>query len=66
MGLGTVNSCAGEVQQQLYKTDTSSRQRGCLKGHHLKCSVRKKITGRDSQGACRQEELICGKPPVVK
>jgi hypothetical protein len=25
-----------------------------------------KITGRDSQGACRQDELIGGKPPVVK
>jgi hypothetical protein len=25
-----------------------------------------KITGRDSQGAGRQDELIGGKPPVVK
>jgi hypothetical protein len=25
-----------------------------------------KITGRGSQGACRQDELIGGKPPVVK
>jgi hypothetical protein len=25
-----------------------------------------KITGRESQGACRQDELIGGKPPVVK
>jgi hypothetical protein len=25
-----------------------------------------KITGRDSQGACRQDELIGGKPSVVK
>jgi hypothetical protein len=24
------------------------------------------ITGRESQGACRQDELIGGKPPVVK
>jgi hypothetical protein len=24
-----------------------------------------KITGRESQGACRQDELIGGKPPVV-
>jgi hypothetical protein len=24
------------------------------------------ITGRESQGACRQDELISGKPPVVK
>jgi hypothetical protein len=25
-----------------------------------------KITGREFQGACRQDELIGGKPPVVK
>jgi hypothetical protein len=25
-----------------------------------------KITNRDFQGACRQDELIGGKPPVVK
>jgi hypothetical protein len=25
-----------------------------------------KNTGRDSQKACRQDELIGGKPPVVK
>jgi hypothetical protein len=25
-----------------------------------------KITGRKSQGACRQDELIGGKPQVVK
>jgi hypothetical protein len=24
-----------------------------------------KIIGRESQGACRQDELIDGKPPVV-
>jgi hypothetical protein len=26
----------------------------------------KKNTDRESQGACRQDELIGGKPPVVK
>jgi hypothetical protein len=26
----------------------------------------KKNNGRESQGACRQEELIGGKPPVLK
>jgi hypothetical protein len=26
----------------------------------------KKIAGRESQGACRQDELIGGKLPVVK
>jgi hypothetical protein len=25
-----------------------------------------KITGRESQGACRQNVMIGGKPPVVK
>jgi hypothetical protein len=28
--------------------------------------LKKEITGRESQGACRQDELIGGKPPVVK
>jgi hypothetical protein len=28
--------------------------------------MKNKITGRESQGACRQDELIGGKPPVVK
>jgi hypothetical protein len=31
-----------------------------------KGSVEEKIAGRESQGACRQDELIGGKPPVVK
>jgi hypothetical protein len=25
-----------------------------------------KITGRESQGACRQDELIGDKPPIIK
>jgi hypothetical protein len=28
--------------------------------------LKKKITGRDSQGACRKDELIGGKPQIVK
>jgi hypothetical protein len=28
--------------------------------------LEKKNTGGESQGACRQDELIGGKPPVVK
>jgi hypothetical protein len=28
--------------------------------------LKKKNTGREFQGACRQDELIGGKPPVVK
>jgi hypothetical protein len=31
-----------------------------------KGSVEKKISGRDTQGAWCQDELIGGKPPVVK
>jgi hypothetical protein len=27
--------------------------------------LKNKITGREFQGACCQDELICGKPPVV-
>jgi hypothetical protein len=29
-------------------------------------SLKKKISGRESQGACLQDELIGVKPPVVK
>jgi hypothetical protein len=36
------------------------------KDYNRKYSVEKKIAGRESQGACRQDELIDGKPPVVK
>jgi hypothetical protein len=25
-----------------------------------------KITSRESEGACRQDELIGGKPPIIK
>jgi hypothetical protein len=33
----------------------------------MKASVQlKKFAGRGSQGACRQDELIGGKPPVVR
>jgi hypothetical protein len=28
--------------------------------------LEKRITGRESQEACRQDEMIGGKPPVVK
>jgi hypothetical protein len=36
------------------------------KDYDRKGSVEKKISGRESQGAWRQDELIGGKPPVVK
>jgi hypothetical protein len=33
----------------------------------MKASIQlKRITGRQSQGACHQDELIGGKPPVAK
>jgi hypothetical protein len=35
------------------------------KDYESKYSV-EKIAGRESQGACRQDELIASKPPVVK
>jgi hypothetical protein len=36
------------------------------KNYDSRCSVEKKIAGRESQGVCRQDELIGGKPPAVK
>jgi hypothetical protein len=33
--------------------------------YNRKCSV-EKYAGRESQGVCRQDELIGGRPPVVK
>jgi hypothetical protein len=35
------------------------------KDYDRKGSLEKKITGRESKRACRQDELIGGKPPVV-
>jgi hypothetical protein len=35
------------------------------KGYDRNCSFEQN-SGRESQGACRQDELIGGKPPVVK
>jgi hypothetical protein len=36
------------------------------KEYDRRCSIEKKNSGRESQGARRQNELIGGKPPVVK
>jgi hypothetical protein len=37
------------------------------KDYNRKCTVKKKrIAGRESQGVFRQDEVIGGKPPVVK
>jgi hypothetical protein len=32
----------------------------------MKASIKLKNSGRESQGACSQDELIGGKPPFVK
>jgi hypothetical protein len=36
------------------------------KEYYRKSSVGKKFSGRESEAAYRQDELIGGKPPVVK
>jgi hypothetical protein len=36
------------------------------KDYDHKYSIEKNITGRGSQEACRQDESIGGKPPIVK
>jgi hypothetical protein len=65
-GLGPQNDCAGQSQHQLKMTDPSSRQRGCYIRTITARVHLKKNKGRESQGAWRQDELIDGKPPVLK
>jgi hypothetical protein len=66
-GPGPENDCAGEDQQQLQTIDPSSRQRECyVKTMRASVQLENKITGRESRGAFRQDELIGGKPPVAK
>jgi hypothetical protein len=43
-----------------------SSERLLHKDYDRKCSVEKIITCRESQGACRLDELIGGEPPVTK
>jgi hypothetical protein len=43
-----------------------SSERMLHKDYDRKASVAKKISGRDPEGAWRQDELIGGKSPVVK
>jgi hypothetical protein len=43
-----------------------SSERMLYKDYDRGCSVEKKKSSRESQGARRQDELIGGKPPVVK
>jgi hypothetical protein len=67
VGHGPESDCAGEAQEQLYTTDPSSRQRGCyIRTIIASVQLENKITGRESQGVCRQDKLIGGKKPVVK
>jgi hypothetical protein len=43
-----------------------SSERMLHKDYDCKVSVEKVISGRETQGVLRQDELIDGKPPVVK
>jgi hypothetical protein len=64
---GLRDVCAGEDQQQLETPDTPTGQRGCyIRTITARVHLENKITGRESQGACFQDELMSGKPPVVK
>jgi hypothetical protein len=49
-----------------WETNSSSRQRGCYIRTITAGVQLKKISGRGFQGAWRKDELIGGKPPVVK
>jgi hypothetical protein len=50
--LGPENDCAGEDQHQLQTTESYIRTTSAS------VQLENKITGRGSQGACRQDELI--------
>jgi hypothetical protein len=43
-----------------------SSERMLYKDYDRKCSIEKKNSGRESQGARPQDELIGDKPPFVK
>jgi hypothetical protein len=43
-----------------------SSERMSYKDYDSRCSIEKKYSGCESQRARRQEELIGGKPPIVK
>jgi hypothetical protein len=65
--LGPEDGCAGEDQQQLKTIDPTSRQRGCyMKTITASVNLGKEVSARKSRGACRQDELIGGKSPVIK
>jgi hypothetical protein len=64
-GLGHENNCAGGSAAIVNDRPTLSSDRTLHKVYFREFSA-EKITGHESQEACRQNELICGKPPVVK
>jgi hypothetical protein len=65
--LGPKNDCAVEDPAVIVNDrPILSPERMLRKDYDRKCSVGKNIVGRESQGACRQDELVSGKPPVVK
>jgi hypothetical protein len=65
--LGPENDCAGKDQEQFLTTDSSSPQRGhFIRIIYANVQMENKITGLESQGACWQDELICGKLSVIK
>jgi hypothetical protein len=64
-GLRPENKCTGEGQQQLNDRPILSSERMLYKDYDHRCSI-EKISNRKSQGACHQDELIGGKPSVVK
>jgi hypothetical protein len=56
----------GERPGIFIMTNPSSRQRGCyIRTMTARVQLEKKMSGRESQEAWRQDELIGGKPPVV-
>jgi hypothetical protein len=65
--LGSENDCAYEDQPQLKTTEPSSRLRErYIRTITASVQLEKNIIGHESRGACREDELIFGKPPVVK
>jgi hypothetical protein len=66
-GLEPENDCAGEGQQHLLMTDPSSHQRGCyIRTINASVELQNKKSGRGSEGACRQDEVIVGRLPALK
>jgi hypothetical protein len=66
-GLEPENNYAGGDQQQFYTTDPFSRQKKCyIMTISASVQLENKYSVLVSQGACRQEEMIGGKPPVIK